>query len=171
MLQRLRRARADLATMRTLLPQAERLAQSEGLARPGAEHLLLAALDLDRTAVAALAEVGVDRHALQQALAEQHAAALRSVGVVADEDALAAALPPAPERAAGAYRSEPSQQALFQASVRRAKAERSPLRSAHVLLATLDLEHGPLPRALDHLGVDRTAVRSAAERALAATDR
>ena len=47
MFDKLRRARADLTTMNALFPAAERIARDDGIDQPGAEHLLLAAIDLD----------------------------------------------------------------------------------------------------------------------------
>jgi ClpA/ClpB-like protein len=49
---------------------------------PGAEHLLLAALELpDGTARRAFERVGADPNALRQAIEEQHAEALCAVGI------------------------------------------------------------------------------------------
>ena len=42
----IRRARTDLAVMDAVLPAAERLAHADGIPQPGAEHLLLGALEL-----------------------------------------------------------------------------------------------------------------------------
>lgn len=158
MLTRLRRARADVTTMNRLLPAAERLARQEGLQRPAAEHLLLAALDLDdRVAAEALAAVGVDRDSLRRAVRDHHADALRAVGVVADEAAIHEALPDvaAPR---GVYRSEASAQDLFREAVALAKSDRTALTSGHVLRAALSLEHGTVARALDRLAIDRGRV-------------
>ena len=68
MFDKLRRARADLTTMNALFPAAERIAHGDGIDQPGAEHLLLAALDLDdgarpnsvRGAASRARSVGVD---------------------------------------------------------------------------------------------------------------
>jgi ATP-dependent Clp protease ATP-binding subunit ClpA len=169
MFRQLRRARADVATMHRLLPAAERLAQRDGVDVPGPEHLVLAAFDLDDgTARHALADVGIDGARLHAAVVAQHADALRTVGVVADEDAIAARLPGPPERPTGVHRSTATAQAVFRRAVDVARADRSPLRSGHVLLAATEIEHGTLPRALDHLAIDRTVLAAAARRHLAA---
>lgn len=153
-----RRARADLATMNILLPAAERIAAADGVAEPGAEHLLLAALDLpDGVAAAALATVGVDRTRLHRAIRAQHAAALRSVGVIADDAVLDARLP-SPTTPTGPYRSQGSLQDTFQRATGMAKQSGSPLGSGHVLLAVLELEYGTLTRTFDDLSVDREAL-------------
>ena len=147
--------------MNKLLPEAERIARHDGVERPGAEHLLLASLDLDGTALAALKELDIDRGQLHQAVVDQHDEALRAIGIEADENAIDASLP-LPERAAGVYRSGPSLQQTFQRAVKLAKADKVPLQSIHVLLAATELEHGTLRRAFDHLGVEIECVRSVA---------
>lgn len=154
-----RRARADLATMNILLPAAERIAAADGVAEPGAEHLLLAAVDLpDGVAAAALAAVGVDRTRLHRAIRAQHAAALRSVGVIADDAVLDARLPP-PTTPTGPYRSQGSLQEAFQRASGLAKRAKVPLTGGHVLLAVLDADQGVTARAFAALGVDVNAVR------------
>lgn len=167
MLAKLRRARADLATMSRLFPEAERVAQREGLRETGVEHLLLASLELDdRIALGALGEMGVDRERLREAIVAQHARALRAVGVTPGEEAIDAHLPPPEPRARGRYRAGASLNAAFQLAVKLAKADRSPLLSGHVLLAATEPDRGVLARALDVLEVDRTTLRAAVRRRL-----
>lgn len=157
---KLRRARADLALMNRLLPAAEQLALAEGAERPGAEHLLLAALELDDgVARAALAAAGIAPADLRTAIVAVHAEALESVNVAADDDAIGAALPP-PRVARGAYQSEGSLQTLFQAAVRSAKAEGRELCSGDILMAAVEAERGTPARALARLGLDRAALAS-----------
>lgn len=155
----MRRARADVATMNAVLPAAERMARDEGIDEPGAEHLLLAAVDLDDgIARRALGEFGVDAAGLRAAVAAQHEDALRSIGVIADEQALAAALPSG-GGPTGPLRSRGSLQTAFQASVALAKHDRLPISSGHVLLAVTDTDHSTVARALDRAGIDRAALR------------
>lgn len=163
MLKALRRARADLNTMNQLFPEAERIARSDGTERPGAEHLLLAALDLDDTALAVLRELGIDRDRLQQAVIDQHDQALLAIGIASDENAIDAALPH-PGSQTGVYRSGPSLQQSFQRAVKLAKADKGPLQSVHILIASTESEHGTLRRAFEHLGTDCETVRAVAER-------
>ncbi len=159
MLNKLRRARADLGTMNTLFPAAERIAREEGLEQPGAEHLLLAALDLDDgIAKDALGTFGVDPAGLRAAIGAQHDEALRAVGVIADDNAIAAALP-AGGKPSGPYRSTGSLQTAFQQAVAVAKRDKAALNSGYVLLAGLDAEGGTIVRALEHLGVDVSLLR------------
>jgi ATP-dependent Clp protease ATP-binding subunit ClpA len=154
-----RRARADLATMNSLLPAAEHIARDEGIDQPGAEHLLLAALDLDDDiAREALGTFGVDAAELRVAIVDQHDEALRAVGVVADDNAIAAALPASGEPR-GPYRSQGSLQAAFQQAVELAKRDKAALNSGHILLAVTKAEHGTVARTLEHLGIDPTLLR------------
>lgn len=167
MFDKLRRGRADLATMNALFPAAERAAHADGLDEPGAEHLLLAALDLgDGIAKATLASFGVDAPALGAAIAGQHDEALRAVGVIADDGALATAVP-AHGESRGPYRSQGSLQVAFQRAVSLAREAAAPLDSGHVLLAVAEPDRGTLARAFERLGVDRMVLRArlAGERA------
>jgi ATP-dependent Clp protease ATP-binding subunit ClpA len=154
----LRRARADIATMNMLFPSAERIARADGVDQPGAEHLLLAALDLpDGIAPAALAEAGIDRQQLHDAIRAQHTAALRGVGVAVDDAAIDRLIPP-PVAPAGVYRSQGSMQDLFQRSAALAKAAGRPLLSGDVLLAALDAEQGTVARTLFAPAIDRNTL-------------
>jgi ATP-dependent Clp protease ATP-binding subunit ClpA len=158
------RARADIATMNALLPEAERLAHAQGLAEPAAEHLLLAALDLpDGGARRVFAAVGVDPGGLAGALADEHADALTSVGVSLDAEALDSALPP-PAQPRGAYRSTAGAQALFQRATAISKTRKQPLTSTDVLLAATESEFGVVPRAFERLGTSAAALAAAATR-------
>jgi ATP-dependent Clp protease ATP-binding subunit ClpA len=155
----MRRARADLATMNAVLPAAERMARNEGVDEPGAEHLLLAALDLDDgIARRALGDFGVDAAGLRGAVAAQHEDALRSIGVIADEQVLAAALPDAGQPQ-GVYRSQGSLQDAFQEAVAMAKRDGTRLTSGHLLLAATAPDHGTVLRAVARLGLDRDRLR------------
>ena len=101
MFDKLRRARADLTTMNALFPAAERIARDDGMDQPGAEHLLLAEIDLDNgIAKCALTAIGVDPDELRAAVVGQHEEALSSIGVIADDNAIAAALPASGQRPA-----------------------------------------------------------------------
>lgn len=167
MFNKLRRARADLATMNDLLPAAERIARDDGIEQPGVEHLLLASLDLDDDiAINALSIFGVKAADIRAAIAGQHEEALRAVGVIADDNAIAAALPAAGEPS-GPYRSQGSLQTAFQQAVALAKHDKAALNSGYILLAVTDAEHGTVVRVLQHLGVDATVLRDHTRQLLA----
>ncbi|MFF7244865.1 Clp protease N-terminal domain-containing protein [Embleya sp. NPDC008237] len=158
----IRSAIHDMGAMKRLFTAAEEEARALGEESPGPEHLLLAALTLpDDSARTALAGSGAGAgiEDVRRALAETHAAALRSVGI--DADALPAA-PPAPAPR-GPYRATGSANEVFQRAVAIAKAERpGKLRTAHVLIAVAELEHGTAARVLRNLEIDRPTLIAAA---------
>ncbi len=152
----------EMRTMKRLFEAAEREAQRDGAAEPGAEHLLVAACELDEgSGRRALAAVGCTVDDLRTAITAQRTAALAGVGVVADADRLRAEQP-APSPGRGPFRSSPSLQAAFQRVSAQVRAERAELGGARFLLDALDLEHGTLARTIDHLGVDRADLHAAA---------
>jgi ATP-dependent Clp protease ATP-binding subunit ClpA len=158
----------EVRTIDRLLKGSEEHASRMGDDLPGAEHLLLSALDLpDGTARAAFAAVGADPGALPAAVAAAHAEALRAVGIAVDDGVLGAAPETREPARGGPMRSDASQQAAFQEAVRLAKQERpSRLRGAHVVLAVTGMEHGTAARALAAMGVGRAALADAARAAL-----
>lgn len=159
MFDKLRRARADLSTMNTLFPAAERIAAGEGVDRPGAEHLLLAAFELeDGIGVEAFKTYNVTPDDLRTAIAAQHQDALLSVGVDADDEAIAAAMP-AVRSSTGPYQSQGSMQTAFQRSMALAKADKAAINSGHLLLAVTEPDHGIVSRALDRLGVTKASLQ------------
>lgn len=159
MFNKLRRARADLTTMNALFPAAERIARDDGIEQPGAEHLLLAALDLDDDiANNALTAVDVDPAEIRAAIVVQHDDALRAVGVIVDDNAITAALPASGQQR-GPYRSQGSLQTAFQLAVELAKRDTAAVNSGYILLAVIDAEHGTVVRAFQHLGIDPTTLR------------
>ena len=148
--------------MNALFPAAEQIARADGIDRPGAEHLLLAALELDDgIAKAALIFFDVGPAALREAIRGQHDEALLAVGVIADDNAIAAALPvPAPAR--GLYQAQGSLQAAFQRAVALAKNDGTSLNSGHLLLAITEADRGTVSRSLEILGIDRALLRGRA---------
>lgn len=150
--------------MNELFPAAERIARADGIDQPGAEHLLLAAFDLDDGIVRGAFEAfGVDGPALRAAVAGQHEEALRAIGVVADDNAIDAALP-GRDAPRGVYRSQGSMQTAFRRAVDLAKGEKVPLDGGHLLRATTEGDRGTVARTLEHLGVDRELLRERVRR-------
>jgi ATP-dependent Clp protease ATP-binding subunit ClpA len=155
----------NIQTISALLKTAEAEALATGEELPGAEHLLLSALALeDGTARRAFAAVGADPNGLREAIAAQHAEALRAIGIepVAD-DLLDPPGGSTPTRRA--YRATPSGQAVFHAAVDLHKRHEGPrLLGAHVVAAVAGMEHGTALRALRAMGVDPSALADAARR-------
>lgn len=149
----------DLRIMGRLLPDAERLALEMGEEKPGAEHLILAALELgDGSARTAFARVGADPDGFRAAIEEQHAAALRAVGA---EPVDVGGIPLVGKRR-GPLKATASAQGLFQEVVKRVRKQKSQLYGAWFLLVAAESEHGTPARVFRHMGVDRGALASAA---------
>ena len=161
----------DMRSISRLLADAEQVARRMGDERPGAEHLLLAAIDMpDGSAARALSAVGVDAPRLADAVRAEHAAGLVAAGVDADTARrMSEPAPVEPLSPGGVYRSDPSAQELFRAAGTAARGARQRLSGAHVVLAAADLRHGTLARALDRLDVARDEMATAARAALVPT--
>ena len=157
---RLKNRFRDMRTIKILLEGAEAEANRAGESMPGAEHLLLAALDLaDGTARRAFERVGADPGALRQAIDDQHTEALRAVGIADAQAELAGSIA---QRSNGVYRSGGSAQSAFQAAGKLARKTRTQLVGAHVLVAITEMEHGTAIRAVRSLGIDIDALAAAA---------
>ena len=154
-IQYVKRRAADVRVIRTVLERAEALARQEGLERPGAEHLVLAACELpDGTAVASLGAVGTTTEALRAAVREAHADGLEAVGLRVDDEQVEGALP-VTATPQGPYRSEAPLQEVFDRARQLVAEESSRLCGAWFLAAAAERRRGTLARALDRLGVDR----------------
>ena len=160
----------DMRTIKQLLTDAEGVAREMGDEEPGAEHLLVAAIGLaDGSAARVAGRFGFDGERLRQAIADEHAEALSTVGV----DTASARRPSThaslePRTGGGVYRSSPSAREAFQAAGAMARSARQRFAGAHVVAAVARMEHGTLARVLARLGVDRHALEIAAAEELRA---
>ena len=168
MFDRLRHRLRDVGTLKTLCEAAEQHARRAGQDQPGAEHFVLAALDLpEGSARRAFGRLHADAGSFAAAIEAQHRDALAAVGLAP------AAWPEPPAGATGApaaglYRAQPSGQALLQALARqRERAGDIPLIGAHVLAAAAEPAQGITARTLRAMGVDAAALRAAAAREVA----
>jgi len=85
MLQRIRQRLNDMRTLHRLCTRAEHHARARGQPQPGAEHFLLAAIELpDGSARRAFARVGADPDALPAAIEQQYRDALAQIGIGAE---------------------------------------------------------------------------------------
>lgn len=161
---KLPRALRDIDTINQLLSGCESEARRLGDALPGAEHLLLSALELsDGTARRAFELTGADPDEYRAAINRTHADALRAIGIRADDGAAAAPSSALPAKASGVLRTNASEQQAFQAAVKLSKASKpSLLLGAHVVMAVCQMEHSTAARALDTMGIDRAALSAAA---------
>lgn len=156
----------DMRTIKSLCEGAEDQARRAGQEHPGAEHYVLSALALDDGSARRVFErLGKDPEAYREALAGQHVAALKKLGI----DAGGVGEPqPVAGKPAALFDSQPSGQALMQALPELAKRSQAPLCGAHVLLAAADMQHSLAARALRAMGVELEALALAAEAELGA---
>lgn len=167
------KALRDMRTISNLLSDAERRARTLGEEHPGAEHLLLAALDLpDGSARRAFERLGVEPDRLEAALAHQDVEALVAIGIdPRHAERLRQSAPLDPPAGSGVYRSTASAQEAFQAAGRLARSEKAQFVGAHVVAAVADMEHGTAPRVLAVIGADRSSLAAAARAELDALRR
>lgn len=166
MFQAMRQRWRDMGTVKALCRAAEAHARDEGIEQPGAEHFVLAALDMpEGSARRALQRLRLTPADFRAGVQRQYQEALRHLGI----EPPAFDAPPLPStRGRGLYRAQPSGQDLMQVLTRQimAPAQRAnaaaPLLGAHVLLAALAAQHGVAIRAFRALGVEAPALREAA---------
>ncbi len=140
----------DIRTINALLTEAEQQALSLGDDKPGAEHLVLAALMLEDDSARAL--LGVDATQFREAIVRTHAVAVESTGIAAPAGGL-----PAATRKPRLYQSDTPAQEVFQRARILAKQARpkQQLRGGHIVRAAAERQYGTVARVLDALGIDR----------------
>jgi len=149
--------------MQSLFPAAEALAAAEGEKEAGAEHLILASLDFrEGSARRVFERVGGDPDQFRSAVEAQHAAALRSIGIENDGEAIDRQLPPLPDKSRGVYHSAPSARDVFPEVVKLVQQDKSRLSGAYILLAASQMQYGTTARALEAMGIDRRDLATAA---------
>lgn len=154
----------DIRFMQSLFPTAEAEAAAMGEKEPGAEHLILATIDFQEGSTRRVFDrVGADPDQFRDAVADQHAAALRSIGIEEDATAIDHELPPPPDRPSSVYRSAPSARQVFPEVVKLVKRDKSRLSGAYILLVVSRMEYGTTARALDAMGIDRLDLAVAAQ--------
>lgn len=100
----------------------------------------------------------------------QHGEALPTIGVIADDNAIAASLP-ASGQLRGLYRAQGSMQTAFQHAVALAKQDKAPLNSGYLLLAITETDHGSVARLLGRSNISTsTAPRFASTLAASSPD-
>ena len=151
----------SMRTLSQLCTQAEVHARASGQAAPGAEHFLLAAIDLpDGSARRAFESIGADPAAVRSAIEQQYRNVLQGLGLGNAALPQAAALEP---HAPGLYRAQPSGQELVQALARTRKDQGGPLLGAHVVLAVAAMSQGVAARTLRAMGIDAARLAAAAQ--------
>lgn len=148
----------NIGTIKLLCERAEAYALQDQQRDPGAEHFLLAALDLpDGTARLAFERAGVKPDALRAAIERQYADGLRAIGLKADLPADA----PVPANT-GIYQASASGQEIMQ-QLAETRRDHSPLLGADVVGIVAGMSHGIAARALRASGVDPDMLRSTAD--------
>lgn len=148
----------NIGTIKLLCERAETYALQDQQREPGAEHFLLAALDLpDGTARLAFQKAGVEPDALRAAIERQYADALRSIGLKAD---IAADTPMSANP--GIYQAASSGREIMQ-ELAAGRKDHSPLLGVHVVGIVAGMSHGVAARALRALGVDSIILKSTAD--------
>ena len=154
----------DMRTISALCLGAEKHANADGQKEPGAEHFVLAALELpDGTARKALERLHVNPNNYRAAIAQQYEEALKSVGITLPpggatrDDTLAVPC------GKGIYQAQASAQALMQRLAKQHQADTdTPLLGAHVLQAIAAAQYGVAVRALRAAGADLALLAEAA---------
>lgn len=148
----------NISTIKLLCERAETYALQDQQREPGAEHFLLAALDLpDGTARLVFEQTGVEPDAVRAAIERQYADALRAIGLKADTpaDTPMSANP-------GIYQAASSGREIMQ-ELAATRKDHSPLLGAHVVGIVAGMSHGVAARALRTLGVDSIILKSTAD--------
>ncbi len=159
----------DVSTINALCSGAEKLANADGQKEPGAEHLVLSALELpDGTARKAFKRVHADPDGFRAAIARQYEDALQNIGIALPPEAAIADEASPVAAGAGLYKAQASANTLMQTLARDIMAKEhkadsaTPLLGAHVILAATTAQYGVAIRAFQAMGIDPTKLTEAA---------
>lgn len=151
-----------MATLSALCRRAEELANEAGEVAPGAEHLLLSAMELpDGSAKRFLEHMGTDPEQLRSAIQQQYSPTLHLPAV---NTAPSATQPPVPNQTL--YDAKASGKALIKC-IYEVHDKSLPLLGLHVVLAastdTFGREHGLVARSLQLIGIEQAALHKLAQ--------
>ena len=159
----------DVSTINALCSGAEKLANADGQKEPGAEHLVLSALELpDGTARKAFKRVHADPDSFRAAIARQYEDALQNIGIALPPEAAIADEASPVAAGTGLYKAQASADTLMQTLARDIMAKEhkadsaTPLLGAHVILAATTAQYGVAIRAFQAMGIDPTKLTEAA---------
>ena len=162
MLAKIKAKLRSVDTINSLCIGAEQHALRDQQREPGAEHYLLAALDLpDGTAGRAFESIGADPASLRAAIARQYQDALLALGIDPQLATLADEAAPLPAKS-GLYEASASGKELMLGLADKRRTH-NPLVGAHVVAVVATMKHGVAARALRAMGIDADRLRSAAE--------
>ena len=155
----------DIKTIGKLISGANKEANMLGEEKPGAEHFVLSALNLeDGTAKRIFERFCIDSGKFRDAIKAQYKEALSSVAI----SQRATEIDPEPIESDKIFHdSQPSGQNLMKSlySLKKEDKER-PLLGAHVIIVAAAIEHGVVPRVFKVLGVDQGLLVKAAREEL-----
>ena len=152
----------DMKTISALCLSAEKYANQYGEDKPGAEHFMLAALDLpDGSARKVFETLNINPDAINQAIKEQHNEALTSLGVThqAIKDDIESSETVKPKT--NLYDTKPSGQTVMKKIYENNKARKTKLIGAHVIEVISSMEYGISVRALQTMGIELSALKKA----------
>lgn len=153
--------KSDIQALSKVLSKSLAIAQLEGAQYAGAQHLLLAALDMeDGTARRAFEQTGADPDAFAAAVDAQHSAAIPQLKMPAE---------PATESVEDrALPAQPKPDATYDAAVRathkfhNSKGNGGAFSGAYMVAGVASLDDGAAARALTAMGVDAHELTKAA---------
>jgi ATP-dependent Clp protease ATP-binding subunit ClpA len=165
----LRKRFQDMKTVSALCSGADKHAQACGQKEPGAEHFILAALELpDGTARKVFEQLQISPQDFKAAIGRQYADALRNVGIDIHDDSIFNIGTPVKSEAT-IYHAKPSGQALMQILAdQKTFSSKEPLLGAHVLLAATDFQYGTVGRTFHVLGISNDSLAAAAKKEIEA---
>lgn len=155
----------DMKTIGKLIPGADKEANMVGEEKPGAEHFVLSAFNLeDGTAKRIFQRFGIDSGKFRDAIKAQYGEALSSVGIRQENTEI----DPEPiESDTLFHNSLPSGQNLMKSLyVLKKEDKERPLLGAHVIIVAAAIEYGVVPRTFKALGVDQDLLLKAAREEL-----
>ncbi len=151
----------DIRTVNALFPAAELEAKRMGVKTPGAEHLVLAAVELpEDSARRAFERAGVDPGAFRVAIVRLRDDDVRASAGGAGGDPDEKTPDPAPSLMP--TRTSPSASTVFKRVVELVRKEKSPLYGAYIVMVAADDSYGTTARVLRSMGIDPTALAAAA---------
>jgi len=144
----------DMKTVSSLISGAEEQANMSGEEKPGAEHYVLSALNLDDGSARRVFEAaGIDAQQFREALKQQYVEALSSIGVSSEA---IDGTPESIEPNTKLHNSQPSGQALMKSLYAIKQGDKArPLLGAHVIRVAAEMEYGVVARAFRVMGVNR----------------
>jgi len=158
----------DMRTINALCSGAEKLANATDQKEPGAEHLVLSALELpDGTARKAFERIHTDPNDFRAAIARQYEDALHNIGIALPPDVAIADEATLVAPGKGLFKAQASfdtlMQTLYEVKNMKQKTDlAAPLLGAHVILAATTAQYGVAVRAFRAMGVDPAKLAEAA---------